>query len=425
MRLVPNVRFGTEGYPEKVARRLRATNIASWIGAATLGLFAVLRFVQGFAHWKYAALVGAAFALAPLLHRFGPLAAPLALTAVVYAWVFWLSINGGVANGTTFIYFMAGALGILLIGAERVSLCVLVGAVAVGLLIFLHIGVSPLDTFEYPTAPLTFVINVLNSSTILFVIVFYAVRQFTRAEERAEREHERSEALLTNILPPSVANRLKESPDVAIADAYPEASVLFADMAGFTARASKMTAPELVQFLNGVYAQIDSLVERHGLEKIKTTGDAYMVVSGVPKPRPDHAAKIADLALDIRDATARLVDARGDAAPMRIGIASGPVVAGVIGTRKFFYDVWGDAVNMAARMESTGEAGKIQVAPETSKLLTAAFVLEQRGVIDVRGKGPVETWFLVGRKPAKLGEIASWSPSSRHSVPTPSPKAAF
>lgn len=407
MRLVPNVRFGTEGYPEKVARRLRATNIAAWIGAVTLGLFAVLRFVQGFAHWKLAALVGVAFGLAPLLHRFGPLAAPLVVTAIAYTWVFWLSINGGVANGTTFIYFMAGALGILLIGAENVYLCVLLGSVAVGSLIYLHLGVRPLDTIEYPTAPLIFVINVLNSSIILFVIVFYAVRQFTRAEERVEREHQRSENLLLNILPPDVALRLKDQPNVAIADAYPAASILFADMASFTARASKMAPQELVQFLNGVYAQIDNLVERHGLEKIKTTGDAYMVVSGVPKPRPDHAARIADLALDIRDATARLVDVKGDAAPMRIGIASGPVVAGVIGTRKFFYDVWGDAVNMAARMESTGEAGKIQVAAEASKLLAAAFVLERRGVIDVRGKGLVETWFLVERKPSKLREITS------------------
>jgi adenylate cyclase len=254
----------------------------AWIGAATLGFFAVLRLAQGFAHWKLAAVVGVAFGLAPLLRRFGPLAAPLALTATVYIWAFWLSINGGVANGTTFIYFMAGALGILLIGAEHAYLSALLGAVAIGLMIFLHIGVSPLDTIEYPTAPLTFVINVVTSSTILFVIVFYAVRQFTRAEERAEHEHQRSEALLINILPLSIAGRLKESPDVAIADAYSDASILFADMAGFTTRASKMTPRDVVQFLNTVYAQLDNLVERHGLEKIITTGDAYMVVSGVP-----------------------------------------------------------------------------------------------------------------------------------------------
>ena len=247
----------------------------------------------------------------------------------------------------------------------------------------------------------------LSASTVLFVVVFYAVRQFARAEERAEREHQRSEGLLLNILPPSIAERLKERPDVAIADAFPDASILFADMAGFTARASNMTPQDLVQFLNGVYTRLDSLVERHGLEKIKTTGDAYMVVSGVPEPRPDHAVRIADLALDIRDALTGLVDPNGHAAPMRIGIASGPVVAGVIGTRKFFFDVWGDAVNTASRMESTGEAGKIQVAQETRELLTDGFVLEERGVIDVRGKGQMRTWFLIGRTPSTLRDIAS------------------
>ena len=262
MRFTPNIRYGTEQYPEKVARRLRAANIAAWIGAAGVGFFAVLRFLQGFAHWKYAALVALAYALVPLLHRFSPFAAPLALVAIAYAWTFWLTINGGVAGGGTFIYFTAGAFGILLIGAERVFLSVLIGAVAVGLLIFLHIGVSPRDTVEYPMTRPIFVFNVIFFSTALFGIIFYAVRQFTFAEERAEREHQRSENLLLNILPPDVALRLKDQPDVAIADAYPDASILFADMAGFTARASKMTPQELVQFLNGVYAQIDNLVER-------------------------------------------------------------------------------------------------------------------------------------------------------------------
>jgi adenylate cyclase len=148
-----------------------------------------------------------------------------------------------------------------------------------------------------------------------------------------------------------------------------------------------------------VYTKIDSLVEHHGLEKIKTTGDAYMVVSGVPEPLPDHARALANLAIDIRDAFSGLVDPKGHAVPLRIGIASGPVVAGVVGTRKFFYDVWGDAVNTAARTESTGEPGRIHVAPETRKLLADFFELEERGVIDVRGKGLMHTWFLVGRKP--------------------------
>ena len=202
----------------------------------------------------------------------------------------------------------------------------------------------------------------MSSTAILFSIIFYAVRQLARAEAAAEREYERSESLLSNILPPRVAERLKERSRCVIADAYPEASILFADMAGFTARASDTTPEELVRFLNDVFTKLDGLVERHGLEKIKTTGDAYMVVSGVPEPRPDHAEALAELALDMRDALVGLVDPKGREVPVRIGIASGPVVAGVVGTRKFFYDVWGDAVNIASRMESTGEAGKIQVA---------------------------------------------------------------
>jgi adenylate cyclase len=325
--------------------------------------------------------------------------APCSAKKTSYIWTFWLSFyNAGTASGTTFFYFTAGALGILLLGAERVSISIVVGAVAIGLQIILHIGV-PLNINNVPATSLTFVVNVLGSSTLLYVIVFYAVRQFTRAEERAEREHERSESLLINILPPRVAERLKDRAGSEIADAYPEASILFADMAGFTARASDTAPEELVHFLNGVYTKIDGLVERHGLEKIKTTGDAYMVVSGVPEAQPDHAGALADLAIDVRDAVVGLVDPKGRAVPVRIGIASGPVVAGVVGTRKFFYDVWGDAVNTASRMESTGEAGKIQVAPTTRELLADRFEFEERGVIEVRGKGPMRTWFLIGRTP--------------------------
>jgi len=402
MHFVPNIRYGTERYPEKVARRLRATNIAAWIGASSVAFFAVWRFLNGISHWKYAALVALSFGFTQLLHRFGPLVAPLALAATAYTWIFWLSLNGGAASGTTFLYFTAGALGILLIGAERPFLSIVIGAVATALLIVLHIGLLPVHINNDESlgfSPVAFIVNALSNSVALYVIVFYAVRQFTRAEERAEREYQRSESLLVNILPASVAERLKGQPDVAIVDTYPEASILFADMAGFTARASDTTPRELVQFLNSVYTRLDGLVERHGLEKIKTTGDAYMVVSGVPQYRPDHAARLAQLALDIRDALAGLVDPKGRPVPVRIGIASGPVVAGVVGTRKFFYDVWGDAVNMASRMESTGEAGKIQVAPGTCKILADGFELEERGVIEVRGKGPTRTWFLIGRKP--------------------------
>ena len=192
-----------------------------------------------------------------------------------------------------------------------------------------------------------------------------------------------------------------------IADRYEEVSILFADMAGFTARTSDTAPDDLVRFLNHVFTDFDRLVESHGLEKIKTTGDSYMVVSGLPAQRPDHAQALGELALDLRDAATSLVDPQGRSVPIRFGIASGPVVAGVVGTRKFFYDVWGDAVNTASRMESTGAPGAIQVSEETRELLLDAFVLEERGLVDVRGKGPMRTWFLTGRRPAELSETAS------------------
>jgi adenylate cyclase len=409
VRLIPNIRFGTERYPEKVARRLRAVNILTWMSAASAGFYAIQRFLDGSAHWKYPALAALAYASTPLLHRFGPLVAPLAFGIVGYAFIFFVSSIVGTDGGTWLGYLPAAALGILLIGSAHAFLSAVFGVVAAGLIILVHI-VVPRDTGVVPAESLfygTFVINVLGSSAILYGIIFYAVRQFTRAEERAEREHQRSESLLINILPPSVAERLKERQGSKIADAYPEASILFTDMAGFTVRASDTTPEDLVAFLDSVYTKLDSLVEHHGLEKIKTTGDAYMVVSGVPKPVPDHAAALADLALDIRDALAGLVDPKGRAVPVRIGIASGPVVAGVVGTRKFFYDVWGDAVNTASRMESTSEVGKIQVAPATHDMLADRFEFEERGIIEVRGKGPMQTWFLIGRKAVdRMGVVA-------------------
>jgi adenylate cyclase len=215
-----------------------------------------------------------------------------------------------------------------------------------------------------------------------------------------EVEYDRSEALLANILPASVAAKLKDPTHGVIADRYDDASILFADIAGFTERASEIPPTELVRFLDRLYTTFDRLVDRHGLEKIKTTGDSYMVVSGVPNPRPDHAAAIAALALDMSRAVADLRDPRGNPVPLRMGIASGPVVAGVVGARRFFYDVWGDAVNVASRMESTDPEGRIQVPQNVFEQLRDEFILEERGEIEIKGKGLMRTWYLVDRKPA-------------------------
>jgi adenylate cyclase len=408
LRLIPNIRYGTEDYPEKIARRLRALNIVTWVGAAVIILFGVLRLFDRTTPvtWQLAVVnlsTAPILASIPLLHRFSSAAAPFVFALVGDTFIFFVSARLGTGTGAFFYYSSFTALGILFLGTERVLLTVALGTVAAASIIALHMLVPPNTGIASPERLFygNFVVNVLASSAVLYGIIFYAVKQFVHAEALLEREHERSESLLNNILPPHVADRLKQRANAIIADAYTEASVLFADMAGFTARASDTAPEDLVRFLNGVYRKLDNLVERRGLEKIKTTGDAYMVVSGVPEALRDHAGALADLALDIQETLEGLVDPKGRAVPVRIGIASGPVVAGVIGTRKFFYDVWGDTVNTASRMESTGEPGKIQVAPATRELLADRFELVERGVIEVRGKGPMQTWFLTRRTPGE------------------------
>lgn len=401
MRFIPNIHYGTEGYSEKVARRLRAFNVSVWLAATVPAGMVFVRLATG--KWLVAgadALVAAIYVSMPLLHRFGPLVAPLTFLSILFAVLFWVSSVVGTSGGSPIGYLIAAGLSILVIGTEHYAITVAIGIASIILTLLTEIMLPRSTGFASPTLLFytNFATTIVLSTTILYGIIFYAVRQMENAEEKAEREHRRSEALLVNILPSRIAERLKNKPNSQIADAYPEASILFADMAGFTARTSDTEPVELVGFLNDVYSKLDTLVERHGLEKIKTSGDAYMVVSGVPEPRPDHAADLAGLALDMRDALIGLVDPKGRSVPVRIGIASGPVVAGVVGTRKFFYDVWGDAVNTASRMESTGEAGKIQVAAGTRDLLADRFELIERGVTEVRGKGPMRTWFLAGRK---------------------------
>jgi class 3 adenylate cyclase len=215
--------------------------------------------------------------------------------------------------------------------------------------------------------------------------------------EELRSEREKSEQLLRNILPGSIADRLKQG-ETTIADNFANVTVLFADLVEFTRLASEVPASQLVQALNEVFSQFDWLVELHGLEKIKTIGDAYMAVAGLPVPRPDHAEAVAAMALDMQNVVARITPPGGGRFEMRIGISSGPVVAGIIGSKKFIYDLWGDTVNIASRMESQGELGCIQVSPYTHELLVATHALRERGPIEVRGKGEMNTYFLVGRK---------------------------
>ena len=215
--------------------------------------------------------------------------------------------------------------------------------------------------------------------------------------EQLTAEREKSERLLLNVLPKSIADRLKQG-ETTIADSFPDVTVLFADLVDFTQMASRMPAGELVRALNEIFSKFDWLAEIHHLEKIKTIGDAYMVVGGLPLPRKDHAEAVAEIALDIQKVVRRVSTGEGIDFEIRIGIASGPVIGGIIGSKKFIYDLWGDTVNIASRMTSLGQPGNIQVSESTFELIKDKYELDKRGKIEVKGKGKMTTYFLVGRK---------------------------
>ncbi|WP_416560868.1 adenylate/guanylate cyclase domain-containing protein [Limnohabitans sp. yimb22184] len=222
------------------------------------------------------------------------------------------------------------------------------------------------------------------------------MRQLKRQHEALASEQAKTEQLLLNILPRKIAQRLKAGEE-HIADAFPNVSVLFADMVGFTAMSRTMTASALVEVLGDLFSRFDLITEKHGLEKIKTIGDCYMLAGGVPEPSDDHAHAVIDAALEFCTALEDMRERTGGALRMRIGVHSGPIVAGVIGLRKFTYDLWGDTVNVASRMESTGEPGRIHVSVNTANLIRHDFKLESRGSIEVKSLGQVETFFVNGR----------------------------
>jgi class 3 adenylate cyclase len=222
-----------------------------------------------------------------------------------------------------------------------------------------------------------------------------------QVQKALHAEQEKVERLLLNILPPSIASRLKQEQS-SIADSFAEATVLFADIVGFTKIADFMSPTELVYLLNEIFSSFDLLTETHGLEKIKTIGDAYMVAGGIPVKRADSAEAIALLALDMQRAIERFNKQHCQNFNIRIGINTGPVVAGVIGIKKFIYDLWGDTVNTASRMESHGLPGQIHLTEATYQLLVNKFVFKERGTIDIKGKGLMRTYFLTGRKSSSI-----------------------
>jgi adenylate cyclase len=332
-------------------------------------------------------------------------ASELALSLIL-PFALQLSLGGFASSSGVVLWSFTAPLGALLFGSRQSAarwFAAFMGVVAVA---------GALDPFlankPIPRAMLvTFsALNVLGVTGTCFFLLHYFVRERDRAAEQVAIERERSERLLLNVLPEPIAERLK-SGETIIADGATDVGVLFADIAGFTPMSQTMEPDAIVRLLNEVFTLFDDLVEEYRLEKIKTIGDAYMVASGLLESHERHAESLAGMALQMQEAVHRV-----EGLELRIGIDIGPVVAGVIGRRKFIYDLWGDTVNTASRMESHGVPGTVHVTERVYARLRSRFEFEDRGVIEVKGKGPMRTYLMTGPRPATPpgAEIAHSSP---------------
>ena len=321
------------------------------------------------------------------LFRFSQIVLMLALPFLLQ----W-SLGGYVASSAVSLWALIAVFGALFFYNARQAVPWFAGFVALTILSGLLDPLLAASPAAIPTRVVEtfFVLNILGVSLTAYLLFQYFVRERDAALAQ-------SEGLLLNVLPRVIAERLKHHPGV-IADRYEDVTVLFADIADFTRLAERTSPERVVGVLDEIFSVFDGLTQVRGLEKIKTIGDAYMVVGGLPEPRPDAAAAMAELAMEMQAAIADLGERLGLGLAIRIGMDSGPVVAGVIGRQKFIYDLWGDTVNTASRMESHGVVGRIQVGEATYQQLRGRYRFEDRGLIEVKGKGPLQAYLLVGRE---------------------------
>jgi len=320
----------------------------------------------------------------------------LLLTHTLGSLLLTIALGGLMPSAMHAVWGLLAPLGAIVVHGPRTAVrwfAAYVAVIAVG--IYASYGIEdPANALDPGVISALMGVNIIAASAFAFGILYYFVQQRDLAFRLLRGERERSEELLLNILPKDIVAILKNQPRI-IADHFTGATILFADVVNFTPISARLTPTELVDLLNQVFSHFDALVEKHGVEKIKTIGDCYMVASGVPRPRPDHAQVLTRLALEMRE----FVDQRefhGNKLSLRIGINSGPVVAGVIGQKKFIYDLWGDAVNTASRMESHGSSGVIQITRATYDLIKDCFACDYIGTLEIKGKGAMDVWQVCG-----------------------------
>ena len=320
----------------------------------------------------------------------------LTLSPMIASFLLVIILGGLMGSAMHVVWGLLTPLGALVVYGPKAAtrgFAVYVGVLGLGTFLSYN-TTDPINVLDPRRVAALMGLNIIGVSAFAFTILHYFVRERDLALGLLRSEREKSEALLLNILPKDIVSILKRE-SRTIADHFEGASILFANVVDFTPMSEQMSPTELVDLLNEIFSYFDDLVEKYDVEKIKTIGDCYMVAAGVPRPRPDHAHVLARLALDMRE----FVNQRpfGEhKISLRIGINSGPVVAGVIGRKKFIYDLWGDAVNTASRMESHGSEGTIQITRATYELIKGDFVCQRRGTLYVKGKGEMEAWQIYG-----------------------------
>ncbi|MGI9516891.1 MAG: adenylate/guanylate cyclase domain-containing protein, partial [Pirellulaceae bacterium] len=389
---------GIAGYDRDTRRRLAMTNLTGYIAALISLSYALGYAIYDFHELKWVALVNVLSALIALTlsfwHRFNAIAAVVVLVATVFAALMYYVSVLGRDSGIQLNYLTVSAVAFVLLGLKRWPLILIMVGTGTILTIVAHFafvtGSSQPELDKWFVDGL-FVQSVCSCMFIIAVVVWYSLRVATDAEERLER-------LLQNVLPDQIVDRLRASPDSLIADRFVEASVLFADLGEFTPLSNQLAPKELVELLNEIFTDFDELAKSLNVEKIKTIGDAYMAVCGIPSPCENHEAHLVELALGMQSSIERISRQRGIELGIRIGAACGPMIAGVIGKAKFSYDVWAPAVNLAARLETFGEIGRIHVSREMVEVLEDRFEFELASPREIKGFGNIETWFLIGRK---------------------------
>jgi adenylate cyclase len=354
---------------------------------------------MGWVPLVYSAILLAALVVFSRTRDFGRLLLVSQLTILFAPTLSMVGLGGFLDSGGVGLWGILAPLGALVFSDVRTAirwyvayLVVFLGSGIAGELLG---GVSPAVPEWFTSTMLA--LNVTVGGTIVFMLLAVFASQRRDALDALRQEQAKAEDLLLNILPSSIADKLKAQSQ-PIADHVGAASILFADVVDFTPWSERLPPAEVVGCLDHVFSHFDELAERYGLEKIKTIGDCYMVAAGVPTPRPDHARALALMALDMLEAMRSEDEVGHLGLELRVGINSGPVVAGVIGRKRFLYDLWGEAVNTASRMESHGTPGRIQITRATYELVADEFECEPRGMIAVKGKGEVETWYLIGRR---------------------------